>query len=599
MDTRSGDAFGNPVARHVWDVKYRYREGGRVVDRDLDDTWWRVAHALAAVEGDAREAWARRFHDAMIGFAFIPGGRILAGAGTRHRVTLFNCFVMGTVPDSLDAIFRVLHESALTLQQGGGIGCDFSALRPAGQLAWSSGNSASGPVSFMRIWDAAAGTIQSQGSRRSAMLASLRCDHPDIFEFIAAKQDGGLENFNLSVQCTDEFMRALAQDAEWPLVFPADAWRPDGDAAASVQRRWPGRDGLVKCRLVRVVRARELWNALATAAAGCGDPGVLFVDRINQENNLWYEEYLTVANPCGEVPLPAYGACDLGSLNLAALVLRPFTADAHFDFTRFRELVPVAVRMLDDAIDASQFPLPAQAERVHRSRRLGLGVTGFADALIMLGLHYDSAPARGFAAELFRTLRDEAYRASVALAQERGAFPAYDPDYLSAAFIRRLPDDISSAITAHGIRNSHLLAVAPAGTISLLAGNVSSGIEPVYDFHVERDIRGTDGRPQSYPLTDHAWQLWHSVHGAAPLPHQFVTASALSPSAQLAMLATIAPFVDNAISKTVALPLAADAGQVAAAFTQAYRLGLKGCMVFAEDGRRGVMRSGAAWRRAS
>ena len=589
MDTRLDGPHGEVVARHVWEVKYRYRENGRIYDRSLDDTWWRVANALAAAESAERGLWAKRFHAAMSRLVFIPGGRILAGAGTRHRLTLFNCFVMGTVPDSLDAIFRLLHESALTLQQGGGIGCDFSALRPAGLSARSSGNAASGPVSFMRIWDAAATTIQTLGSRRSAMLASLRCDHPDVFEFIAAKQHSGLENFNLSVQCTEEFMQALAHDAEWPLVFPADAWRAAGAAGGSVLRRWPGCDGLVKCRVVRTVRAREIWEALAAAAAACGDPGVLFVDRINQENNLWYEEYLTTTNPCGEVPLPPYGACDLGSFNLVELVREPFTDRAFFDFAQLDALVPTAVRMLDDAIDVTQFPLPAQAERVRRSRRLGLGVTGFADALIMLGLHYDSDEARAFAARLFCTLRDAAYRASVALSQERGPFPAYDPDYLSGAFIRRLPDDISGSITVHGIRNSHLLAVAPAGTISLLAGNVSSGIEPVYDFHVQRDIRGEGGRVQRYPLTDHAWSLWEDRAESRPPPAHFVTASMLTPSGQLAMLASVQPFVDSAVSKTVTLASGAGSAEVAEVFGQAHRLGLKGCTVFTVRGARGVM----------
>lgn len=584
------NGFHNPVARHIWDTKYRYREHGRVVDETLEDTWWRVAHALAAAEASERDAWAERFHAILSGFAFIPGGRILAGAGTRHRVTLFNCFVMGVIPDSLEGIFTALGEGALTLQQGGGIGCDFSTLRPSGYTARTTGNTASGPVSFMRIWDKASDTIQALGQRRGAMMATLRCDHPDIVEFIDAKRAGGLEHFNLSVQCTDEFMQALAADAEWPLVFPARECPASADTALrTMLRRWPGHDGLVECRVLSTVRARLLWQSLAAAAADTGDPGVLFVDRINQENNLWYDEYITATNPCGEVPLPPYGACNLGSFNLVNFVHGPFSAGAALDLERMKAMVPLAVRMLDDAIDVSHFPLPAQAERVRHDRRLGLGVTGLADTFIMLGLRYGSDRARKMAAQIFRTLRDEAYRASIQLARERGVFPAYHPDYLSAPFIQRLPADVSGAIAAYGIRNSHLLAVAPAGTISLLAGNVSSGIEPVFDFRVRRDIREADGTLREYPLMDHAFRLWQLSRDGAPLTPAFLTAADVTASEQLAMQAAIQPFVDNAVSKTVSLPITADGAYASAVFREAYESGLKGCTVFVRRGRRAVI----------
>ena len=575
------------IARHIWESRYRYGHAGRWMDASLDDTWWRVARALAAAEPTDRGAWAQRFHDQLLaGCTFLPGGRILAGAGTERRVTLFNCFVMDVIPDSLDGIFRTLHESALTLQQGGGIGVDFSALRPAGWPAHGSRTTASGPVSFMRIWNEMAGALQSCGQRRSAMMATLRCDHPDILEFVDAKRGAVLENFNLAVQCTEEFMRAVERDADWALVFPVDGSPATGGApSVLVKRRWPRFEGLVNCRVVKTLRARALWGALASAAASRGDPGVLFVDRINQENNLWYDEYITTANPCGEVPLPAHGACNLGSFNLTAFVERPFAPDAEFDMARLRRLVPVAVRFLDDAIDVSHFPLAEQAERVRRSRRIGLGVTGLADALIMLGLRYDTPAGRDFTVHVFRTLRDEAYRASIELALERGPFPAYDPDYLSASFIQRLPDDISGAIAVHGIRNSHLLAQAPTGTVSLLAGNVSSGIEPVFDFRVKRRIRDAG----EYPLTDYAWALWQEHYGDAPPPSAFVTAASVPASAQLAMLAAIQPYVDNSISKTVALPAAASGDAAAVAFHQAYTLGLKGCTVFPWGDRRGVI----------
>ncbi|MGE5624527.1 MAG: adenosylcobalamin-dependent ribonucleoside-diphosphate reductase [Bacillota bacterium] len=585
------DAFANPVARHIWETRYRYARDGRWQDGSVEDTWRRAAQALAVPEGSGRIEWAERFRELLSGFTFLPGGRILAGAGTHHHVTLFNCFVMGVVPDSLDGIFTALRESALTLQQGGGIGLDFSGLRPSGHPAWTTGNTATGPLSFMRVWNEMSATVQSLGRRRSAMMATLRCDHPDILEFIAAKRGGGFEHFNLAVQCTDEFMQALAQDEDWALVFPADAGHVShGPATPSVQRRWPGHEGVVKCCVVKTLRARALWDALTEAAAAHGDPGVLFVDRINRENNLWYDEFITATNPCGEVPLPAYGACNLGSFNLTAFVSEPFTPKAAFDHERFRRLIPTAVRFLDNAIEVSQYPLTAQAEQVRRARRIGLGVTGLADALILLGRRYDSDAGREFAAEVFRELRDEAYRASVDLARERGPFPAYDLDYLSGAFIQRLPSDISGAMTVHGIRNSHLLAQAPGGSISLLAGNVSSGIEPVFGFRVKRYLHDEAGRVRPYPLLDAAWKLWQERHGGEPLSAAFVTADELSAETQLEMLGAIQPYVDNSISKTVALPAAAAGRDAEQAFDRAYALGLKGCTVFAEASRRGVIR---------
>ena len=589
MNDTAGSAFANPVSERIWDQRYRYRLKDQAQDADLDATWWRVARALAAAESSDQEDWAKRFHALLAEFTFLPGGRMLAGAGTAHRVTLFNCFSMGVVPDSLDGILTRLHEGALTLQQGGGIGCDFSAIRPAGFAASSSGNIATGPVSFLRVWDAVADTVQSLGARRSAMMATLRCDHPDILEFINAKRTGGLRNFNLSVQITDEFMQALAQDADWTLAFPDDAWPTGASKAPTVLRRWPGRDAPVRCRVRQRLPARELWQALAAAAAACGDPGVLFVDRINQENNLWYAEYLSATNPCGEVPLPAYGACNLGSFNLTRFVRAPFGAHAGFDFERLRALVPLAVRLLDNAIEVSRFPLPQQAASVRRSRRLGLGVTGFADALIMLGLHYASDDARNFASGLLKLLRDEAYSASVRLAGERGAFPIFDRDaYLRSGFAMRLPKELRSRIMIHGIRNSHLLAIAPTGTISLLANNISSGIEPVFDFHVRRRLRADDGSAADYPLTDYVWRLWREQRGTAVAGPAFITAAQIPAAAQLAMLAALQPYVDNAISKTINLTHAQPAA-LADIFLKAYRLGLKGCTAYVHQAGRDVI----------
>src|SRR5215470_746271 len=398
--------FSNPLAEEIWRTRYRFQALGDAPEPSIDATWARVARALAAMEGAARSVWERRFDDALADFRFLPGGRILAGAGTGRRVTLFNCFVMGQIDDSMDGIFDALREGALTLQQGGGIGYDFSPLRPAGHPTDASGGTASGPVSFMHVWDAMCATVQSAGARRGAMMATLRCDHPDIETFIAAKrQPGALTRFNLSVLVTDAFLHAVDTDTEWPLVFPADG---------------------AERHTLRAVRARELWESIVETAFECAEPGVIFIDRIRALDNLGYAERIGATNPCGEIPLPAYGACDLGSLNLTRFVSHPFTPQAKLDTAALGETAQVAARMLDNVYDVSGFPLPQQAHAARASRRIGLGITGLADALIMLGLPYDDARARRVAADAMRTVNEAAYWTSVETAREKGAFPLFD-----------------------------------------------------------------------------------------------------------------------------------------------------------------------------
>ncbi len=544
------DPFQMDISRHIWAT--RYRAAG---EADIRASWRRVAQAIAQAERLDRDAWAERFLGVLDGFRFLPGGRILAGAGTDKRVTLLNCFVMGALADDLEHIFDALKEGALTMQHGGGVGYDFSPLRPAGTVAHASGTIASGPVSFMRIWDAMCATMLSTGARRGAMMATLACDHPDIETFIDAKRVAAeLRHFNCSVLVSDAFMRAVAEDADWPLVFAGETQR--------------------------VVQARALWTRLMRAAYDTAEPGVLFVDTINRDNTLAGIESLAATNPCGEIPLPPYGACDLGSLNLAAFVRAPFEPDAAFDHAALEEVTRIAVRLLDDVIDASRYPLPAQAREAHAKRRVGLGVTGLADTLAMLNLHYASETARDFAADLMRRVRDAAYRASAELAHEKGAFPRFDADaFLASGFAQRLPADIRDAIATHGIRNSHLLAIAPAGTISLLANNVSSGIEPVFAAAAERRVLGANGRYAVHPVDDFACRLWKRL-GRSGLPPALVEARALDPRAHLLMQATLQPCVDNAISKTinVAADLPFEAFQDL--YREAHALGLKGCTVF-------------------
>lgn len=567
------------IADYIWRLKYRQPHEG-----SLHDSFRRVACAIAAAETDPG-LWSPRFETLLQQGLFLPGGRILAGAGTARDVTLFNCFVQGLVPDDLAGICQSLGEAALTMQAGGGIGCDFSTLRPRGFAARSTGNIASGPVSFMQVWNAMCATLLSGSARRGAMIATLRCDHPDIEQFIAAKREAGrLEHFNLSVQVSDAFMQALARDESWALLFPLG---PGEDAAGRelLLREWPGQAAAVPCAVTRRLPARELWQQLMDANYHSGEPGVLFVDHINAQNNLYWCEHISCSNPCGEIPLPPHGACNLGSLLLPRFVREPFTAAARLDLPALADAATLATRFLDDVIDCSRFPLPAQAHMAQQTRRIGLGLTGLADALLMLGLHYGSEAARQTAAQAMQTICLAAYRSSIALAQEKGAFPAFvRAAFLDSRFVRQLPADIREGIAGHGIRNSHLLAIAPAGTISLLAGNVSSGIEPVFAWQQQRVVRestpaGTVERRLA--LVDPALQQWQQVHGAdAALPPYFVTALQLPARDHLLMQAALQPWVDNAISKTINVAADCSRDEFEQVYREAHALGLKGCTTF-------------------
>jgi ribonucleoside-diphosphate reductase alpha chain len=564
----------SPFSAHIWESRYRYTRGSEVCDSNISDTWRRVAAAVAKIEDD-QSKWHQSFYDILSDYRFLPGGRILAGAGTSKHVTLFNCFVMGPIADSIDSIFDSLKEAATTMQQGGGIGCDFSTLRPAGSAAVASGATASGPVSFMQIWDATCNALLATTARRGAMMATLRCDHPDIEEFIDAKRrTKSLSNFNMSVLVTDKFVQAITEDANWQLHFPTlndDLRKPESDAP------------------YRSIPARQLWQQIVQAAHESAEPGVLFIDSINEENNLYYCEQISATNPCGEIPLPPHGACDLGSINLTAFVRDPFTQNARLDEQAVCQTASVAVRFLDNVIDISQFPLAVQADQARATRRIGLGITGLADMLVMLGVRYDSEDGQSLAERVMKVVRDAAYTASIELAKEKGTFPEFDVEmYCKAPFIRRLPDELQSAIAESGIRNSHLLAIAPTGTISLLANNVSSGIEPIYALEAERDVRSVDFGLQRFTVTDYAYALWMAANGNQQNPPDcFVTASELHAQAHLEMQSRIQRYVDNAISKTINLPASATVDDVAAIYKTAYELGVKGCTVYRSGARRG------------
>jgi len=537
------------ASRSIWESKYRAPGEERV-----EDSWKRVARAIASVERDA--SWASRFEALLAEFRFLPGGRILAGAGLERRVTLLNCFVMGTIDDSLDGIFQALKEGALTMQQGGGVGYDFSTLRPRSSEPGAAGTIPSGPVSFLEVWEAMAKTVLSTGLRRGAMMGTLRCDHPDVAELVAAKsKPGALAHFNLSVLVTDAFVEAVRNGARWPLVFPA----PPAPARVRAE-----------------TRARDLWTSMARAAWERGDPGVLFVDRINRTNNLWYAETISATNPCGEVPLPPYGSCDLGSINLTQFIVDPFDPRARVDHEALAATATVATRFLDDVIDASRFPLEAQARRARETRRIGLGVTGLADALVMLGLRYDEEAGRAAAARILRTICHAAYRASIALAREKGAFPLFDRErFLAGPFVAALPDDVRDGIARDGLRNSHLVAIAPTGSISLLAGGVSSGVEPIFAARVRRPWGGGE-----IAFDDWAVALHWRVARMGSLPDAFVAADSITPEDHVEMQAALQPYVDNAIAKTVNVPRALPFEKLEPLFLLAYDRGLKGCTAF-------------------
>jgi ribonucleoside-diphosphate reductase alpha chain len=584
-------SFKDELSRWVWEHRYRWEPPGGKPESGLDETWQRVAAAVAGAEPNDRAAWTRRFLDLLADRRFLPGGRTLANAGTGRTATLLNCFVMGRIADSLPGICRSLEESTLTLQQGGGIGLDFSTLRPRGSPAGTAGTTASGPVSFMHVWNTMCATLLQTGSRRGAMLATLRCDHPDVLEFIEAKRDPlALPFFNLSVSIQDAFLEAVRRDLDWPLLFPL---LPGESPGAQVPlREWPGCDRPVACRVQRVLRARELWERLLAMNHECAEPGVQFVDTVNARNNLYWRETLTATNPCGEEPLPPHGACNLGSINLPRFVREPLTPRARLDLDAIAQAARLAVRFLDDVLDVTGFPLEAQAREVRACRRVGLGVTGLADALALLGLRYDTREARDLAAHAMQLICTGAYETSAALAVEKGSFQAFERDrYLEAELVARLPAGIRRHIRAGGMRNSHLIAIAPAGTISLLAGNVSSGIEPMFAFDGERTVLDPSGELLRFKTTDHAVRLWRAIHPDQPLPSSFVTATDLDPLAHLQMQAALQPWVDGAIAKTINLPEDFPRERYGELFDSAHRLGLKGCTTYRPGTVRGQVAS--------
>ncbi|CAN5178056.1 hypothetical protein BH11PSE11_BH11PSE11_18850 [soil metagenome] len=577
-------ALAEPQAISTEVLIEKYAKDG---ETSIEEVQSRVAHALAAVEPAAlRKQYAEEFTWAQT-HGFIPAGRVCSAAGTQMQSTLINCFVQ-PVGDSITetingkpGIYTALAQAAETMRRGGGVGYNFSAIRPKGAMVRGTGSSASGPISYMRVFDRSCETVESAGARRGAQMAVLDVDHPDILDFITVKQERGqLNNFNVSVGVTDAFMRAVEADLPFELAHAAE---PCAESVNSDKRGNAARKRADGKWVYRTVQARMVWDLIMQSTYAAAEPGVLFTDRIREENNLAYCETIEATNPCGEQPLPDYGCCCLGSLNLTAYVTAPFTDEASFDFDLMARVTKLAVRMLDNVLDATKWPLEQQAREAAAKRRLGLGLTGLGDTLIMLGLRYDSDAGRELASAISCAMRDAAYAGSVELAKERGAFPLFDAEkYLQSGFAARLPEQLKNDIRAHGIRNSHLTSIAPTGTISLaFADNASNGIEPPFSWYYSRMKRMADGSKKEYTVEDHAYRLYRAMgHDVHNLPQAFVSALDISANDHMLMVAAVAPYVDAAISKTVNVPEDYPYEEFKNLYMEAWRKGLKGITTY-------------------
>ena len=540
MDNRIYEGPSMPLSQEIDAMKYRQQ------DESFDGKVKRIANALADDNSHKLE-----MEEILGEMRFLAAGRVQSAMGANRITTAYNCFVSGNIEDNMNSIMERASEAAETMRRGGGIGYDFSKLRPRGGEIKSLQSSASGPVSFMGIFDAVCQTISSSGHRRGAQMGVLRVDHPDIEEFITAKRNSDkLTGFNISVGVTDKFMQALYQeDDSFELVFEG--------------------------KVYKTVSARELWDLIMESTWDWAEPGVLFIDRIAEMNNLYYCEEIHATNPCGEQPLPAYGACLLGSFNLVQYLDKGTDDNYSFNFTKFKSDIPHVVRAMDNVVDRTIYPLKQQEDEAQAKRRMGLGLTGLANAGEMLGFPYGSSDFLAWCEKVFACLRDNTYRASARLAAEKGPFPLYREDYLKGNFVRTLPASVKKEIRAHGIRNSHLTSIAPTGTISLVADNVSGGIEPVFSHYYDRTIQTFDG-PRVERVEDFAYS--HGVEGRK--------ANDISVHEHLNVLTLAQHYIDSACSKTCNVGDDVTYDEFKSVYETAWKEGAKGCTTFRMSGKR-------------
>jgi ribonucleoside-diphosphate reductase alpha chain len=573
--------FGEKISAHLWHTRFQYVAQGQPPEPSMEATWDRVALAVSSVEPQHRDTWRERFRALLSDFHFLPGAAILSNAGTKRRATLCDSFVAGTLEDSLQGIFNAQREAMLTLQAGGELGVDFSPLRPAGASAVASGGVASGPVTFLTLWDAAAAVLTSGSPRPGRMMATLRCDHPDIEAFIDAKiKSGRLPHTALSVAVTDAFMKAVEQDGPWPLIFPlGNSPVPPGGEVC--ERVWPGNHQAQLCLVHRRLPARALWDKLVEAGHTRSEPGLLFIDRINQDDKLWYGEPVAASAPNGDMPLPPYGTCTQGALNLTRFIKQPFSKHPQVDFVALKAAASIATRFLDNVHELSFFPVKAQEKLAHAQRRIGLGVTGLADMLLMLGLRYGSQASFELSAHLMAAVRDAAYQTSIALAQEKGRFAGFDPIKFGASpRVLALPRELQVEMATHGLRNSHLLAISATEANSVLANCISPGIAPVVAFNSKQQARGAEGQCVTFEVENAAWHAYKIAYGPqASLPPHGVEAHDVSADDQLRMMFQTQAYVDGATPSVVFLPPQASLQASELALRQAWELGLKGCKI--------------------